>query len=215
MTQFSERINKIRQDYQMASLNEDQAGDNPFSFFIKWFDEAQESEIADVNAMTLATATADGIPDARMVLLKGLDDDGSFVFYTNYNSHKGEELLANPYAALVFYWKELERQVRVTGHVEKTSELDSDAYFNSRPLGSRIGAMASLQSQKIASRSIIEKKVKAIEFDGKVERPKHWGGFKVIPSKIEFWQGRSSRLHDRIVFEKNENAEWEKYRLAP
>jgi pyridoxamine 5'-phosphate oxidase len=209
-------IADIRQDYILASLDEQTAGDDPLVFFRKWFDEAVHADLTEANAMTLATVDAKGLPHARIVLLKGLDDKG-FSFFTNYNSAKGHEMEASHHAALVFFWKELERQVRIEGMVEKLSAAESDAYFNSRPEGSRIGAWASPQSRVIDDRSVLENNTALYSqkfADGAIPRPDHWGGYRVIPQRIEFWQGRSSRLHDRIVFEKTGTA-WKKYRLAP
>lgn len=209
-------IADIRKDYKQHSLNEADIATNPFVQFEQWWNEAIASEIDEVNAMTLATATKDGIPSARIVLLKGYDNKG-FVFFTNYNSHKGQELLDNPHAALVFFWKELERQVRIEGLVEKVSEAESDEYFNSRPEGSRIGAWASPQSSVINDRSIIESNVDALtkQYTGQsIPRPAHWGGYRVKPQVIEFWQGRSNRLHDRFKFTASGDT-WKRERLAP
>lgn len=200
----------------MATLREEQAGDNPVSFFRKWFTEAEHAAITEVNAMTLATVNKDRFPDARIVLLKGLDDAGNFIFFTNYNSAKGKELQANPNAMLLFFWKELERQVRIQGVVSKTSDEVSDAYFLSRPESSRISAIASPQSEKI-TREVLEEKVEVLRLKyqkEKITRPANWGGYNLEAVKIEFWQGRANRLHDRIVFEKNKE-DWKKYRLAP
>src|SRR5690606_10246387 len=181
-------------------------GDNPLAFFAKWFAEARIAEVAEVNAMTLATADAENQPHARIVLLKGLDEKG-FIFFTNDNSAKGKNLEENPRAALVFFWQELERQIRVEGSIERTSEEESDTYFHSRPEGSRIAAWSSPQSQIIAGRDILEENYRGFSqrFSEEIPRPPHWGGYRVIPHKIEFWQGRSNRMHDRIVFLKTEN----------
>jgi pyridoxamine 5'-phosphate oxidase len=190
---------------------------NAIRQFDKWWQEAIHSEIDEVNAMTLATASADGVPAARIVLLKGYDERG-FVFFTNYDSFKGLQLAENPRACLVFFWKELERQVRITGLVEKVSEDESDIYFNSRPEGSRIGAWASPQSQVIESREWLEEREKTLvkDFTGKpLKRPAHWGGYRVKPISIEFWQGRPSRLHDRILYTLQEENAWTIERLAP
>lgn len=216
MDQFSQRIHSIRQDYQKATLNEDQAGDDPVLFFKKWFEEAQHSDITEVNAMTVATATKDAIPDARIVLLKGINKNGSFVFFTNYDSAKGKELLENSKASLVFFWKELERQVRIQGDVSKIMREENILYFDSRPLPSRISAIVSPQSQRISDRTQLEEATKQQEAldENNIICPDNWGGYQVMPYKIEFWQGRSNRLHDRIVFEKKQNG-WDKYRLAP
>ena len=190
---------------------------NAIRQFDKWWQEAIHSEIDEVNAMTLATASADGIPAARIVLLKGYDERG-FVFFTNYDSFKGLQLAENPRACLVFFWKELERQVRITGLVEKVSDEESDTYFNSRPEGSRIGAWASPQSQVIESREWLEEREKTLvkDFTGKpLNRPAHWGGYRVKPINIEFWQGRPSRLHDRIQYALQGDNSWIIERLAP
>lgn len=224
----SEHISKIRTDYQLASLDEKETGDDPLLFFRKWFQQAEASGITEVNAMTLATANVWGLPSARIVLLKGLDEDG-FVFYTNYESEKGRQIAEEQSVALLFFWKELERQVRIEGTARKVSAAESDTYFHSRPKGSQIGATASPQSQIIDSREELEEKVKALEqqyADTELPRPEHWGGYRVIPEKIEFWQGRHNRLHDRIVFFREPEIDngddvlpgysnWEKFRVAP
>ncbi|RYY69125.1 MAG: pyridoxamine 5'-phosphate oxidase [Chitinophagaceae bacterium] len=209
-------IADIRKDYKQQTLNEGDVAADPIEQFAKWWEDATSSDIEEVNAMTLATANTAGRPSARIVLLKGFDAKG-FVFYTNYNSHKGMDIAANPYASLVFFWKELERQVRVEGKIEKVAAADSDAYFNSRPLSSRIGAWASPQSSVIPSRDTLEKNVQQLEekmAGTAISRPEHWGGYIVRPDKIEFWQGRPSRLHDRIQYSK-QGGSWELERLAP
>lgn len=209
-------IADIRKDYKLQSLTEADAS-TPFELFSKWWNEAISAQIDEVNAMTLATASNDGVPSARIVLLKGFDEKG-FVFFTNYNSFKGRQLEENPRAGLVFFWKELERQVRVTGIVSRTTEEESDNYFNNRPEGSKLGAWASPQSQVIESRQWLEENEKQFKekFAGTaVKRPEHWGGFRVTPVTIEFWQGRSSRLHDRIQFELLSEGIWQLQRLAP
>ena len=191
---------------------------NPFSQFEKWYEEATKHEHREANIVTLATANLTGRPSARTVLLKAFSENG-FVFYTNYESQKGKELLENPQAALLFYWYDLERQIRIEGKVEKVSKAVSDAYFRKRPIGSQIGAAASPQSSVIASRKVLEDKVSALKelHEGKtaIERPEHWGGFRLIPDRFEFWQGRVSRLHDRIVFCLNDEGKWNIERLAP
>ena len=210
-------IAAIRKDYKLQSLDEKDVQLDPFDQFEKWWNDVLGSTIEEVNAMTLATATKTGKPSARIVLLKGFTKEG-FIFFTNYESHKGIELEENPQAGLVFFWKELERQVRVEGQVKKISAAESDAYFNSRPEGSKVGAWASPQSKVIASREIIEAKVTAAEqkfTGGKIERPPYWGGYIVKPSVIEFWQGRPSRLHDRIQYTKLDSGRWKIERLAP
>lgn len=214
---MSRSIADIRKDYKLHSLNEADVALNPVVQFTRWWDEAIASEIDEVNAMTLATATPGGLPSARIVLLKGYDQRG-FVFFTNYQSHKGKELEQNPRACLVFFWKELERQVRIEGLVEKISAADSEEYFNSRPAGSRIGAWASPQSSVISGREVIEQQVSELEkkfTDGNIPRPEHWGGYLVKPVRMEFWQGRSSRLHDRIRYSHDRGDKWLIERLAP
>ena len=209
-------IADIRQDYRLHSLDENDVANDPVEQFTRWWTDAINSEIFEVNAMTLATSTKEGRPSARIVLLKGYDEKG-FVFYTNYDSHKGDELAENPHAALVFFWKEIERQVRIEGAVEKVSDAESDAYFFSRPEGSRIGAWASPQSTVIENRELLEANVRyyTAEFKNSIPRPPHWGGYRVMPFKIEFWQGRSNRLHDRIQYTKTTEGSWKAERLAP
>lgn len=210
-------IADLRKDYTLQGLSETDVDPNPFIQFKLWFDQALSAQQVEPNAMTIATATPDGVPSARMVLLKGFDERG-FVFYTNYNSQKGQELAENPQAALVFWWAELERQVRICGHVEKVSENESDKYFHSRPLNSQLGAWASNQSEVIESRQFLEQRMQ--EFQTKyenqeVKRPLHWGGLRVIPKEIEFWQGRSNRLHDRLRYSLLDNGSWKIERLSP
>jgi pyridoxamine 5'-phosphate oxidase len=217
VTPDKQHIADIRKDYILASLDESHTGAEPLAFFSKWFDEAQHAKVQEVNAMTLATVDAGGKPHARIVLLKGADSTG-FTFFTNYNSAKGHNIAESPYAALVFFWPELERQVRIEGLVEKVSVSESDAYYHSRPAGSRLGAWASPQSAVIGAREELEQREQHYTeaFAGKeIPRPEHWGGYRVIPQRIEFWQGRASRLHDRICFERDAAGNWNKFRLAP
>jgi pyridoxamine 5'-phosphate oxidase len=192
--------------------------EDPFALFEHWFSEAAVAEVNDPNAMTLATISADGVPEARIVLLKGQDRDG-FVFYTNTMSAKGKALAAHPQAALLFHWKSLRRQVRISGPAAPVSEAEADAYFQSRPRDSRIGAWASQQSSPLASRAVLEQEVQAAArrfADGAVPRPPHWTGYRISPQVIEFWQDREYRLHDRIVFRRAATAaDWEKQRLFP
>lgn len=195
-------IADLRKDYTRQGLSEAEAFPNPFHQFQQWFDQALTAELPEPNAMTLATVTPEGAPSARIVLLKGFDQQG-FVFYTNYESRKGQELTNNPQAVLVFWWAELERQVRIAGHVEKVSAAESDEYFTIRPLGSRLGAWASQQSQVIPDRQVLEQRLEelTVKYDNQeIPRPPYWGGYRVIPTAIEFWQGRSSRLHDRLHY---------------
>jgi pyridoxamine 5'-phosphate oxidase len=209
-------ISSIRKDYTLKSLDINDVNDSPFEQFHQWLREAINAEVLEVNAMTLSTLHADGYPNGRVVLLKELDY--GFVFFSNYQSEKGQELENHPKASLTFFWPELERQVRVMGTVEKISENQSDEYFLSRPRGSQIGAWASPQSHKINSREVLEERLKEMQlrFDKEpLVRPPHWGGYRVLPHKIEFWQGRPSRLHDRILYEKNEAGAWTISRLAP
>jgi len=209
-------IADIRKDYKQHSLSEADVAADPFTQFQQWWDQAIASEIDEVNAMTLATASNDGIPSARIVLLKGFSSKG-FTFFTNYNSYKGKQLDENPKACLVFFWKELERQVRITGLIEKVSAAESDEYFNSRPQNSRIGAIASPQSEVIKDRSWLEERENELKQKFEqlpIQRPAHWGGYRVVPINFEFWQGRESRLHDRICYER-QNDGWNIFRRSP
>ncbi len=209
-------IADIRSEYKKQSLQETDVDSSPFRQFSRWWDDAMKSDIYEVNAMTLATVDPQGIPSARIVLLKGFDEKG-FVFFTNYNSNKGKELEANAHACLVFFWKELERQVRVTGTAEKINVEESIAYFNSRPDGSKIGAWASPQSLVVAGKAWLKETFDyyAERFKhGEIPKPPHWGGYRVKARKIEFWQGRPNRLHDRILYTEENNA-WNIERLAP
>lgn len=210
------RLADLRVEYSAGGLTEEDAGADPFALFHRWFADALAADLMDPNAMTLATVGADGQPSARAVLLKALDASG-FTFFTNYDSRKGREMAANPKVALVFLWHPLERQVRVEGAVEAVTAGESDEYYAKRPLGSRLGAWASPQSAVIAGREVLEKahaELHAKFPDGEPPRPPNWGGYRVLPTVIEFWQGRRSRLHDRIVF-KLCGEIWKKERLAP
>ena len=217
-----QNIADLRTEYKMQTLLEADVDADPVKQFEKWWDDALKSEIYEANAMTLATVDADMVPSARIVLLKGFDEKG-FVFFTNYNSQKGSELARNDRACLVFFWKELERQVRITGIAEKISAEESIAYFNSRPDGSKIGAWASPQSLVVAGKAWLKE-----TFDyymerfkhGEIPRPPHWGGYRLVPEAIEFWQGRQGRLHDRFLYTRDGVAgdgesRWKIQRLAP
>jgi pyridoxamine 5'-phosphate oxidase len=206
-------LKSMRENYMKGALDISNTEESPMKQFRKWFDDAVQSELAEPNAMILATATAEGKPSARAMLLKEYNDQG-FIFFTNKGSRKGEEMLANPQAALLFFWGELERQVRIEGHLEEISDGESDDYFYSRPVGSQYGAMASPQSKEIESREWIEKQVETLMADGPPKRPALWGGFRLVPHRMEFWQGRPSRLHDRIQYEQV-SGEWVRRRLAP
>lgn len=209
-------IAKLRQDYNLKGLDEQDLDPNPFTQFKLWFDEALSAGVVEPNAMVLSTVS-DGRPSARVVLLKDLDQAG-FTFFTNYESKKAKEMESDPFVAVTFFWKELERQVRIEGKVEKTTNQESAEYFAVRPRGSQVGAWASTQSEHLASRAELEERTLLLEqkFDGaQVPRPPHWGGYRVIPHYFEFWQGRSSRLHDRLVYEKTDEGSWEIERLYP
>ena len=212
-----DRLARLRQEYTRAGLRESDASSDPLVQFRRWFDEALTADLHEPNAMTLATATTDGRPSARVVLLKGFDERG-FVFYTNYEGRKSGELEANPYCALVFYWGELERQVRVEGRGSRVPEGESDEYFRVRPRGSRLGAWASEQSRPVADREKLEVRLRGLEaeYEGReVPRPPFWGGYRVEPEVIEFWQGRENRLHDRLVYRRLGREGWRRERLQP
>ncbi|MFN4083207.1 MAG: pyridoxamine 5'-phosphate oxidase [Bacteroidia bacterium] len=207
----------IRKDYALHELTEEKVFGNPFAQLELWLQEAINAQVNEPNAMVLSTIKYDGKPSSRVVLLKGLTEKG-LVFFTNYNSNKGKQLQSNPYASVVFFWPELQRQIRVEGEVEKIPESDSDTYFKSRPIESQIGAIASPQSEVIGSRKDLEEhfeKLKQLYLAEPIIRPQHWGGYLLKPTCFEFWQGRPSRLHDRIFFEVKENNSWKISRLAP
>jgi len=215
--QISTDLATIRKDYRLQSLSEEDVDTNPIKQFEKWFQQALTSGIEEPNAMTLATSTTDGKPSARIVLLKGIKDNG-FVFFTNYESKKGKQIHDNPFAGIVFFWKELERQVTIQGEIEKVSEQESDEYFASRPLESRIGAWSSPQSQVIENREVLEKNVAyySDKYQSQnIPRPSHWGGYILMPTLIEFWQGGAGRLHDRLQYSIDATNSWIIKRLAP
>ena len=214
---MKEYLSKLRKDYGISGLHENDADPDPINQFEKWFTDAVNHGIIEPNAMMLATVTPDGKPTARIVLLRNFNRNG-FVFYTNYKSNKGRDLLNNPFAALSFFWADLERQIRIEGHCEKISTLESIEYFNSRPRASQIGAWASEQSMVISGRDVLDARIGELEarFNNMdVEKPPHWGGFRVIPNTIEFWQGRPNRLHDRLRYSFIENNSWKLERLSP
>jgi pyridoxamine 5'-phosphate oxidase len=210
-------MSELPPQYNADSIDEKTVDRDPLQLFQRWLDEAKATGIHLAEAMTLATSTPDGKPSARLVLLKQADERG-FVFYTNYNSMKARELDSNPQAALVFYWPQLERQVRIEGKVERVSADESDEYFKSRPRESQIGALASPQSEVIASRDVLQQKADELEklYEGReVNRPEHWGGYRLQPERIEFWKGRPGRLHDRIDYKRQADGSWIINRLAP
>lgn len=215
---MSQSIADLRKEYTLNGLSIEDVSENPLAQFRVWFKEALDSGIPEPNAMHISTVDARHRPSSRIVLLKELDSSG-FVFYTNYHSKKGQDVAANPYASLTFFWVDLERQVRIEGRVEKVSEQESDDYFAIRPRGSQIGAWVSNQSETLQTRELLDKKQAELEkkFDGlAVPRPPHWGGYRVIPDLVEFWQGRPSRLHDRILYKLNEaDNSWSISRLSP
>jgi pyridoxamine 5'-phosphate oxidase len=212
-----DRVARLRKEYTRAGLKEPDTHPNPIEQFRTWFDEALAANLHEPNAMTLATSTPHGRPSVRVVLLKGFDERG-FVFYTSYEGRKGEELEANPYCALLFYWGELERQVRVEGRVGRLPDEESDAYFAGRPRGSQLGAWASEQSRPVKDRGALEERLRELEaeYEGReVPRPPFWGGYRVEPEVIEFWQGRENRLHDRLRYRRSGNGGWRRERLQP
>lgn len=207
----------LRQDYVVHGLRRADLDADPIKQFTRWFGEAAAADIPDVNAMSLATSMPNGIPAVRIVLLKGISERG-FVFFTNYQSDKGRELETNPRAALVLFWVQLERQIRISGTVEKTSHEESDEYFQTRPIGSQLGAWASSQSQVIANRAALEAQLAEATqrfAGGKIPLPPHWGGYRVAPEAIEFWQGRTNRLHDRFRYTRQSDSSWLIERLSP
>jgi pyridoxamine 5'-phosphate oxidase len=210
-------IADLRREYSLEGLREEDSSPNPFQQFESWFRDAMAAEVLETNAMTLATATGDGRPSARIVLLKGFDDDG-FVFYTNYESRKGRELDENPHAMLLFYWPELTRQVRIEGCVARVSREESDAYFQSRGELSRLGAWASRQSEVISGREVLDHRMSELiaEYQGRgIPIPPYWGGYRLTPSSFEFWHGRPSRLHDRLYYTRQDDDSWHISRLSP
>lgn len=211
-----DKVADMRTDYGQQSLTEGDTLADPFAQFTKWFDQALAAEVREPNAMSVSTVDASGKPSSRIVLVKQFDPRG-FTWYTNYDSQKGSELRHNPYAALLFFWPELERQVRIEGKVERTSSAESDTYFHSRPLKSRLAAIASVQSAPIADRAALEQQYDLVaqRFGEAPPRPEHWGGFRLVPERLEFWQGRRSRFHDRIVYLKQADGSWVRQRLQP
>jgi pyridoxamine 5'-phosphate oxidase len=213
---IGDRVHGLRKDYGQASLSEEDVNENPMAQFTRWFEEALKAEVSEPNAMSVATVGPGGRPSSRIVLVKQFDERG-FTWYTNYDSQKGQQLRANPFAALLFFWNELERQVRIEGRVEQVSDDESDTYFHSRPLKSRLGAIASQQSAPIDSRAALEQRYEAVarQYGEEPPRPSNWGGFRLVPERIEFWQGRNSRFHDRIVYTRHEDGHWTRQRLQP
>lgn len=213
---MSNSIHDIRIEYLRGALDEKNADPNPFALFQHWLDAAIAENLSEPNAMTVATAALDGKPSARIMLLRNADERG-FVFYGNYSSRKGKDIADNPFAALVFFWQPLHRQIRVEGRVERVSAQESDAYFNSRPRGAQLSAGASPQSQVIPDREFLETRVKALDarYANQVLRPPHWGGYRVVPDVFEFWQGRENRLHDRLRYTRTKDNAWKIERLAP
>jgi pyridoxamine 5'-phosphate oxidase len=209
-------IADLRKDYSRASLTEADVDPDPIRQFSVWFRQALDAGIPEANAMSVATVGADGRPSSRILLIKDVDNEG-FTWFTNYASRKGRELALQPHAALLFHWVELERQVRIEGRVEKLPDAQSDAYFQSRPLKSRLGALASAQSEPVASREVLEQRFAEVEaaHGEQPARPPHWGGYRLVPDRVEFWQGRPSRLHDRILYTRGAEGAWRRERLQP
>ena len=213
---MSTTIADLRKEYTQNALELTEVNPDPIVQFQQWFEEAQSAQVPEPNAMNLATVSPEGQPTSRIVLLKGVQE--GFIFYSNYESHKGKAIAQNRYVALTFFWPELERQIRIEGQAEKISEAQSTAYFHSRPRGSQIGAWTSPQSEIVEDRSVLTQRQEAYtrEFEGKeVPKPDHWGGYQVLPDRIEFWQGRPSRLHDRILYTLQKDDSWKIQRLAP
>ncbi len=213
---MNNELQNIRQDYSSGSLRKADVLPDPIDQFTNWFEDYKKRAKHDSNAMVLSTVGLNNRPSSRVVLLKGISK-GGFEFYTNYQSHKGHDISVNNSVSLVFFWPELERQVRVEGKAEMLTSAESDEYFKQRPRGSQIGAWTSPQSQVVLNRQLLEDRMVEIEkkFEGEIERPDNWGGYRVVPDSVEFWQGRSNRLHDRIIYIKDENGSWNLERLAP
>lgn len=213
---MGENVASLRKDYGQATLSENEVAEDPFVQFNGWFEQAMKAEVNEPNAMSLSTVDEHARPSSRIVLIKQYDARG-FTWYTNYDSQKGRQLLANAHAALLFFWPELERQIRIEGRVERTSDEESDTYFHSRPLKSRLAAIASAQSMPIADRAALEDNYEAVaqQFGDEPPRPANWGGFRLVPERIEFWQGRRSRFHDRIVYTLQPDGGWTRQRLQP
>lgn len=211
---MEDELKNMRENYEQGSFDQEHAFPSPFQQFSKWFEDAVNAKINEPNAMVLSTVSAQGHPSSRVVLLKDFNEDG-FVFFTNYKSRKGKEISENPHACLNFWWGALERQIRIEGMIEKIPERESDEYFYSRPIGSQAGAVASPQSEIIESREWLEQKFIKTQLVGNIKRPDHWGGYLLNPSSMEFWQGRTNRLHDRLLYLQQENLSWEILRLAP
>ena len=216
MSDVAKSVSELRREYARETLDEKQVTPDPFNQFRHWFDQARQSDLIDANAMTLASCDTHGQPSARIVLLKDFDAQG-FVFYTNYDSRKGKELARNPRASLLFYWGPLERQIRIQGSVEKVHPSESDEYYQQRPIGARLGAWASPQSQVIENRAVIDSRLAEVtaRFNGEPSRPPHWGGYRLNPNMLEFWQGRPDRLHDRVRYSLGNDMRWAIERLAP
>jgi pyridoxamine 5'-phosphate oxidase len=209
-------IASMRQEYSRASLSEQDAAQDPIDQFALWFDQATQAKLVDPNAMSVATVGADGRPSSRILLLKRFDQ-GGFTWFTNYHSRKGRDLLVHPYAALLFHWAGLERQVSIEGQVEQVDDAESEAYFQSRPLSSRQGALASAQSEPIADRALLDARLAEVKASHpeRPPRPAGWGGYRLTPQRIEFWQGGSARLHDRLLYTREPDGSWQRQRLQP